>query len=75
MLFLFSSGIGFVPTDLAITVVWLRHDLGVLAPGGSPAADQDPVETWVDQSAAGNDFSQADAGSRPIFDAAYGVRF
>lgn len=52
---------GFVPTDIAGCVLWLRSDLGITKDGA------DKVSAWADQSGNGNDVEQAGAGNQPLW--------
>jgi hypothetical protein len=64
----FGAGGGFQPTDISSSVLWLRADLGITLNGSD-------VSDWADQSAEGNDFTQATAADQPVFvtsDSAFG---
>ncbi len=54
----------------ANNTIWFRADTGVLNPSNNPAANNDPVATWVDQSVSGFNVTQATAGKRPVYIAA-----
>jgi hypothetical protein len=63
------GGAPWTPASLPDLAVWLTagpewcyQDAGASVPCG----DGDPVYTWVDRSGNGHDFSQADAGTRPV---------
>lgn len=61
---------GFVPTQLAGCVLWLRSDLGISLNGSN-------VSAWADQSGQGNNVTQGVAGQQPAYstsDASYGGR-
>lgn len=55
----------FSPSDIAGLRCWLKPDVGVLAPGGSAAVNNDPVDTWQDQSGSNRDLIQAVSSKRP----------
>lgn len=56
----------FTPPDIAGNTLWLRADLGITLNGGV-------VETWSDQSGAGNHVTQGTAANRPAYSAAGGA--
>ncbi len=61
---------GFLPTQLAGCVLWLRSDLGISLNGST-------VSAWADQSGQGNSVTQGVAGQQPAYnasDASYGGR-
>lgn len=57
---LYPTG-GFVPSDIAGLVLWLKAD------AITGLADGDSVVTWPDSSGNGNDMSSLDAGRRPVY--------
>lgn len=65
--FLKPSG---VPTSPPLTnlILWLESDVGVFKDAGTtPAANNDTVQQWNDQSGTGNNESQATSANRPTF--------
>lgn len=53
---------GFVPTDIAGCVLWLRAD------GITGLSDGDAVTTWPDESGEGNDATQATTAKKPSYE-------
>lgn len=49
---------GFVPTDIAGSMLWLEAD-------NISGADNDPITTWTDQSSAGRNATQNTAAKKP----------
>lgn len=50
----------FSPPDISNCTVWLHAD-------GLSLNDGDTIQTWTDDSGAGNDFTEAFSGNRPVF--------
>lgn len=59
----------FTPANVgsATLIEWQRADAGVLNASGNPAANNDAVKTWQDQTANGNDQVQATVADQPTF--------
>lgn len=63
-----GGGAGFVPTEVAGLLLWLKGDTGVYSDAGTtPAVNTDPVYQWNDQSGNANHVLQATLGLRPLY--------
>lgn len=61
------TAFAFLPSDLPL-VAWWKADAGVFKDAGTtPAANNDTVQQWNDQSGHGNNLTQGTAGSRPTY--------
>lgn len=55
------TGGGFTPDDLPDLELWARADTL------TGLSDDDPIQTWPDESGKGNDLTQATSGKRPLY--------